>query len=96
VNSPVSLSMLTWVTCMGFVGVEMVGRRGELTRLLMKLENVPFFLPPPECLFFAASPSSLYRLLRGLLLPEGGVSIFRASAVKEADWRRVGFLYLDG
>lgn len=44
---------------MGFVGVEMVGRRGELTRLLMKLEKVPFFFAPPERRFFAASPSSL-------------------------------------
>jgi hypothetical protein len=96
VNSPVSLSMLTWVTCMGFVGVEMVGRRGELTRLLMKLEKVPFFFAPPECRFLAASPSSLYRLLRGLLVPDGGVSILLASAVNEADWRSVGGFNLDG
>lgn len=59
VNSPVSLSMLTWVTCMGLVGVEMVGRRGELTRLLMKEENVVFFLPPAESRFFVLSASSL-------------------------------------
>jgi hypothetical protein len=59
VNSPVSLSMLTWVTCMGLVGVEMVGRRGEPSMLLMKVEKVPFFLPPSERRFLAVSPSSL-------------------------------------
>lgn len=52
VNSPVSLSMLTWVTCIGFVGVEMVGRRGEPSMLFMKLEKVPFFLPPSDLRFF--------------------------------------------
>lgn len=36
--------MLTWVTCMGLVGVEMVGLRGEPSMLFMKLEKVPFFL----------------------------------------------------
>jgi hypothetical protein len=59
VNSPVSLSMLTWVTCMGLVGVDMVGRRGELTRLLIKVEKVVFFFAPVECRFFALSASSL-------------------------------------
>ncbi len=53
--SPVWLSMLTWVTCMGFVGVEMVGRRGEPSMLLMKLEKVPFFFAPPERRFLAAA-----------------------------------------
>jgi hypothetical protein len=47
--------MLTWVTCMGFVGVEMVGRRGEPSMLLMKLEKVPFFFAPPERRFLAAA-----------------------------------------
>jgi hypothetical protein len=41
---------------MGLVGVEMVGRRGEPSMLLMKLEKVPFFFAPPERRFFAASP----------------------------------------
>ena len=62
VNSPVSLSMLTWVTCMGFEGVEMVGRRGEPSILLTKVEKVPFFLPPSDLRFLslvAASASSL-------------------------------------
>lgn len=69
VNSPVSLSMLTWVTCIGFVGVEIVGRRGEPSMLFMKLEKAPFFLPPPSDLrFFATSPSSEY-LWRGDLVP---------------------------
>ena len=95
VNSPVSLSMLTWVTCMGLVGVEMVGRRGEPSMLLMKVEKVPFFLPPSDLLFFAVSPSSLYRL-RGLLVPDGGVSILRASVLNEADWRSFGDLKREG
>jgi hypothetical protein len=50
--------MLTWVTCMGFVGVEMVGLRGEPSMLLTKLEKAPFFLPPSDLRFFAVSPSS--------------------------------------
>ena len=54
--SPVWLSMLTWVTCMGLVGVEMVGRRGEPSMLLIKVEKVPFFFAPPERRFFAPSP----------------------------------------
>jgi hypothetical protein len=60
VNSPVSLSMLTWVTCIGFVGVEIVGRRGEPSMLFMKLEKAPFFLPPSDLRFFwwEASASS--------------------------------------
>lgn len=58
VYSPVSLSMLTWVTCMGFVGVEMVGLRGEPSMLLTKLEKAPFFLPLSDLRFFAVSPSS--------------------------------------
>ena len=47
--------MLTWVTCMGLVGVEMVGRRGEPSMLLMKVEKVPFFFAPPDSRFFAVS-----------------------------------------
>lgn len=57
VNSPVSLSMLTWVTCIGLVGVEMVGRRGEPSMLFMKLEKAPFFLPPSDLRFLEPSPS---------------------------------------
>lgn len=100
VNSPVSLSMLTWVTCMGFVGVEMVGRRGEPSMLFMKLEKAPFFLPPSDLRFLELSASSEYRW-RGDLVPpseRGGVmvSILRARAVKLALWRSLGDLYLGG
>ena len=62
VNSPVWLSMLTWVTCIGLVGVEMVGRRGDPSMLFMKLEKVPFLRPPSDLRFFVlveASASSL-------------------------------------
>jgi hypothetical protein len=76
VNSPVWLSMLTCVTCMGFVGVEIVGRRGEPSMLLMKVEKVPFFFAPPERRFFAPSPlPSLYRFVFGLPVEGGVVSI---------------------
>jgi hypothetical protein len=52
--------MLTWVTCMGLVGVEMVGRRGEPSMLLMKVEKVPFFLPASDLrLLLGPSASSL-------------------------------------
>lgn len=40
---------------MGLVGVEMVGRRGEPSMLLMKVEKVPFFFAPPDRRFFAVS-----------------------------------------
>ena len=81
---------------MGLVGVEMVGRRGEPSMLLMKVEKVPFFLPLSSFLFFAPSPSSLYRL-RGLLVPDGGVSILRESCWNDVDWRRRGdFLNREG
>lgn len=90
VYSPVSLSMLTWVTCMGFVGVDMVGRRGEPSMLLTKLENPrpDFFFPPSDFLFLAVpSPSPLYRC-RGLFVPpeslRGGVSmVFFVDCVRE-------------
>lgn len=61
VNSPVSLSMLTWVTCIGFVGVEMVGRRGEPS--LKNCEKVDFFFA-----LEASAPSPDQRC-RGELVP---------------------------
>lgn len=98
VNSPVSLSMLTWVTCIGLVGVEMVGLRGEPSMLFMKLENVPFFLPPSDLRFLVleASASSEYRW-RGDLVPpseRGGVivSFILRARVKLALWRSLGDL----
>jgi hypothetical protein len=72
---------------MGFVGVDIVGRRGEPSMLLTKLENAPFFFAPPERRFFARpSPlPSLYRLAFGLAVAGGVVSIL---ALKERDCRR--------
>ena len=90
-NSPVSLSMLTWVTCMGLVGVDIVGRRGELTRLLIKAEKLPFFFPVE--FRFHLSPSSPLYLARGLLLPDGGVSILPRNAVNEFDCFSCGVRY---
>lgn len=52
VNSPVTLSMETWVTCIGLVGVEMVGRLGE-EKPEKRLEKAPFFLPPSDFLLEA-------------------------------------------
>lgn len=89
--SPVSLSIDTCVTCIGFDGLEMVGLRGLLSMPLMKFEKPLFFLPPS--LFLEPLPvlsaSSEY-LWRGLCVPEvsdrGGVavSIFLPNAAKLA------------
>lgn len=40
------------MTCIGLVGVEMVGRLGE-EKPEKRLENVPFFFPPSDFLLEA-------------------------------------------
>jgi hypothetical protein len=73
----------------------MVGRRGEPSMLLMKVEKPKpdFFFPPSDFLFLVVpSPSPLKRW-RGLFVPpdslRGGVSMVRfdleRERVKEAD-----------
>lgn len=80
----------------------MVGRRGEPSMLLMKVEKPKpdFFFPPSDFLFLLVpSPSPLKRW-RGLFVPpeslRGGVSIvlfdFACERVKEADCRSWGDL----
>jgi hypothetical protein len=87
---------------MGLVGVEMVGRRGEPSMLLIKVEKPKpdFFLPPSDFLFLEVpSPSPLKRW-RGLFVPpeslRGGVSMvlldLERERVKDADWRSFGDL----
>lgn len=91
-NSPVSLSIDTWVTWSGLVGVLMVGRRGEPTRPLTKLLK-------PVLVFLRASGRVSLDVLtspeKRLWWPSsdlGGVmeSILRPRAAKLADCLRRG------
>lgn len=86
--------MLTWVTCIGFVGVDMVGLRGVPSTLFTKLVNPLFFLSTSGRTGLPTLASSEYRCF-GLLVPlseRGGeiVSIFRPKTAKLADWRSDG------
>lgn len=80
-----SLSIDTWVTCNGLVGVEMVGRRGEPTRPLTKDEKPVFvFLRASG----RASLESFWSPERRLWSSDLGAvmaSIFLPRAVKLAD-----------
>jgi hypothetical protein len=75
------------------VGVDIVGRRDELTRWLIKAVKLPFFFPVE--FRFHLSPSSPLYLARGLLLPDGGVSILARNAVNEFDCFNCGLRYCD-
>jgi len=57
--------MLTCVTCIGFVGVEIVGRREELVMPVNMPENIFFFFLPP----LDSDPVSSEYLCLGLLVP---------------------------